>query len=118
MYKKAKNVNKPFIKLIVKKYCIKHVKFFRSLKICYNYSRLVYRYPYRFDNDGFIQKLCLFIENDLITNNYHELNAHYNVFYVDVIDGNIKFVNKLDFEKKENTFRSSYIREAKKVKKV
>ena len=80
------------------------MEYFRSLSFKINYSKFFYVYPNRFDNDIFILKLAMFIENDLKTNSYLNLNPFNNRFYVDMIDGSIIFVDKLMFRFKEKYY--------------
>lgn len=88
--------------MIIKKFFNRHNNpYFRSLRFHINYSRITYRYPYRYDNDIFIQKLAKFIEDDLRTNIYQDLNEHGNMFYVDIVDGMIQFIDKTLFDEKE-----------------
>ena len=89
---------------MIKKGLNKVSPLYRSLKININHSRLVYRYPYKYDNNKFCQKLARFIENDLSTNSYMELNEHHNRFYVDIVDGKIEFIDKQRFEEKERAY--------------
>jgi len=64
----------------------------------------VYRYPCRYDNAEFHQQLAKFIENDLLTNYYKDLNENHNRFYVDIVDGKIQFVDKNKFQDKERLY--------------
>jgi len=71
-------------------------KEYRCLKIHINHSQLIYRYSIRNDNDYFIQRLSKFIENDLI-NNCRELNENINMFYVDIENDEIIFIDRETF---------------------
>ena len=46
----------------------------------------------------------MFIENDLINNSYKGLNEHHNLFYCDIIDGEIKFTDKHTFKQREKAY--------------
>jgi len=80
------------------------MKHFRGLKININRSRLAYRYPFKLDNDNFIQQLSKFIEDDLTNNAYLELNEYESMFYVDLIDGKIEFVDRSRFLENERIY--------------
>jgi len=66
----------------------------------------MYRYPFKSDSEEFIQRLCKFIENDLLNISY-SLNKKYNTFYIGVEKGKIIFIDKNTFDDKEK----KYIRE-------
>ena len=74
------------------------------MRIHIHWSRLNYRYSYKYDNDQFVQKLAGFIENDLVTHTYKNLHESYNNFYVDVVNGQIKFVDMETFGEKEKLY--------------
>ena len=70
---------------------------------------MVYRFPYRYDSELFVQKLAMFIEQDLKTNTYKDLNEQSNMFYVDVINGKIQFTDKINFDKKEREYLKNIV---------
>jgi len=82
--------------------------YYRSLRIHVNHSRIIYRFPYQYDNDNFIQKLCEFIENDLKNNAYEDLNENINNFFVDVIGDQIQFVDRVKFYSRETQYLQTY----------
>ena len=48
--------------------------------------------------------MARFIENDLRNNAYQDLHEHNNLFYIDVIDGLIQFVEREVFLERENDY--------------
>jgi len=69
----------------------------------------MYRYPFGYDNDEFIQKLSVFIADDLENNEYLNLNKNCNSYHVDLVNDSIQFVDRPVFYETEKEQKRKYV---------
>ena len=84
-------------------------KHYRSLSFQYKTSRIIYRYPFKNDNEQFLLKLAKFIESEIINGKISLEYKHINTFFVGIEDNCIVQIDKNSFDESEK----KYVKELK-----
>ena len=99
---------KQTFELILKRYS--ESLYFRALRFSHRGTHVIYRYPFEYDeNEYFLQKLSLFIANDLERNDYINLNSNSNSYHVDFVNDKVEFIDKSSFNEREREYKKQYI---------